>query len=52
MQFILSDHNCEGQAKAILHVLRYQGYASLLSIDLLFFHDVGVTIHPTLTLPW
>lgn len=44
MQIVLSDHNCEGQAKAIFHVLRYQGYASLLSLNLLFFPDVGLNI--------
>ncbi len=44
MQIVLSDHNCEGQAEAIFDVLRYQGYASLLSIKLLFLPDVGLTV--------
>ncbi|NJN00515.1 MAG: ACP S-malonyltransferase [Aquincola sp.] len=44
MQTILSDHNCEGQAEAIFTVLRYQGYAALLSLNLLFFSDVELDI--------
>ncbi|MFN8488485.1 MAG: hypothetical protein U0350_12875 [Caldilineaceae bacterium] len=44
MPIILSDHNCEGQAEAIFTVLRYQGYAELLSINLLLFSDVGLRI--------
>jgi hypothetical protein len=43
MQKILADHNCEGQAEAIFNALRYHGFSSLISIELVLFHDVGLT---------
>lgn len=52
MQIILSDHNCEGQAEAIFDVLRYQGYTELLSIDLLFFPDVGLDVSADDEIVW
>ncbi len=42
MQFILSDHNCEGQAQVIFNRLRHQGYTALASMELLLFRDVGL----------
>lgn len=52
MQVILSDHNCEGQAETLFNTLRYQGYATLLSINLLFFHDVGLDIRASDEVVW
>lgn len=47
MQIILSDHNCEGQAKAILDVLRYDGtWLELSPMKLLWFRDIAL---PTAT---
>ena len=42
MQYILSDHNCEGQAEAIFDALRHQGFFPLLPITLVQFLDVGL----------
>ena len=42
MQYILSDHNCEGQAEAIFDALRHQGFFPLLPITLVQFRDVGL----------
>jgi hypothetical protein len=52
MAVILSDHNCVGQAKAIFDVLRYQGYAALLSLELLFFRDVGLDLSAEDAIVW
>ncbi len=52
MQIVLSDHNCEGHAEAIFDVLRYQGYASLLSLNLLFFPDVGLHVRADDEVVW
>lgn len=41
MQIILSDHNCEGQAKTIFDFLRYQAeWLQLVPMDLKLFRDV------------
>ena len=46
MQAILSDHNCEGQAKAIVDVLRYDGsWLELAPIKLLWFRDIDLPIN-------
>ena len=45
MQIVLSDHNCEGQAKAIYDVLRYDGtWLELSPIKLFLFDDVDLPI--------
>lgn len=45
MQIILSDHNCEGQAKAIVNVLRYDGtWLDLSPIKLIWFRDIDLPI--------
>lgn len=43
MQIILSDHNCEGQARAIFRVLDLGGYLKLIPLDLRLFVDVGLS---------
>ena len=42
MQYILSDHNCEGQAEAIFDALRNRGFFPLLPMTLVQFRDVGL----------
>lgn len=45
MQIILADHNCEGQAKAIMDVLRYDGtWLDLSPIKLIWFRDIDLPI--------
>jgi len=45
MQVILSDHNCEGQAHAIIDVLIWQGdWLELAPLRLCWFRDVGLSI--------
>ena len=43
--FLLSDHNCEGQVKAIIASLRELGFLELLDLELLFFKDVGLSVN-------
>lgn len=43
MQIILSDHNCEGQARAIFRVLDLRGYLKLIPMDLRLFVDVDLS---------
>ncbi|MEM7538296.1 MAG: ACP S-malonyltransferase [Chloroflexota bacterium] len=44
MQVILSDHNCEGQSKAIFNVLRYdRTWLDLVPMQLLWFSHVGLS---------
>ena len=41
MQIILSDHNCEGQAKAIFDILRYDDtWLDLVPMELRWFCDI------------
>lgn len=42
MQYILSDHNCEGQADLIFQTLRYTGYLSFMEMELLTFEDIAL----------
>lgn len=42
MQIVLSDHNCEGQARAIFWVLAHHGYLDLVPMELRLFADVGL----------
>lgn len=42
MYFVLSDYNCEGQARAIVAALSRQPYADLVPVQLLAFRDVGL----------
>ena len=45
MQVILSDHNCEGQAKAIVDVLIRQGtWLELAPLQLQWFRNVNLPI--------
>ncbi|HYN87531.1 MAG TPA: hypothetical protein VER55_03325 [Ardenticatenaceae bacterium] len=39
---ILSDHNCEGQARAIMTALEREGYTALFDFRLLIFEDLGL----------
>lgn len=44
MQVILSDHNCEGQAEAIVNVLRYDElWLDLVHMERLWFHQVDLS---------
>lgn len=44
MQVILSDHNCEGQAKAIVNVLRYdEVWSQLVPVHLKWFRDIKLS---------
>jgi len=41
MQVVLSDHNCEGQAKAIFDLLTYRRvWLELVPMELVWFRDV------------
>lgn len=42
MQVVLSDHNCEGQARAIFRTLAHNGYLDLMPLELRLFADVGL----------
>jgi len=44
MQIILSDHNCEGQARAIFRALDRHGFLPTFPMALTFFLHVG--LHP------
>lgn len=45
MQVVLSDHNCEGQAKAIFDTLHYDGiWLELSPMKLIWFRDVDLPI--------
>jgi hypothetical protein len=43
MQIVLSDHNCEGQARAIFRALDTGGYLKLIPMELRLFVDVGLS---------
>lgn len=44
MQVILSDHNCEGQAEAILNTLRFdETWRQLAPLELVWFRQVGIS---------
>lgn len=44
MQIILSDHNCEGQARDIFKVLEYDGdWLKLVPMELKWFRDVELS---------
>ena len=42
MQIVLSDYNCEGQARAMFRALDVGGYLKLIPLELRFFIDVGL----------
>jgi hypothetical protein len=42
MRTVLSDHDCEGQARAIFDVLGWMGYPDWLPIQLRTFADAGL----------
>lgn len=42
MQTVLSDYNCEGQARAIFRALDVGAYLRLIPLELRFFVDVGL----------
>ena len=45
MQVILSDHNCEGYARLLFNVLRFDGnWLKLVPMKLQWFRDVGLSI--------
>ncbi len=41
MMKVLADHNIEGQAAMLWDTLMMEGWAELLSIEMLMFADVG-----------
>ncbi len=43
MQIVLSDYNCEGQARAIFRGLDTGGYLKLMPMELRLFVDVGLS---------
>lgn len=43
MQKILSDHNCEGQARQILYALRRTGLFEIAPIELFVFSDIDLS---------
>lgn len=43
MQIVLSDHNCEGQARAIFRTLDTRGYLQLIPMELRLFADAGLS---------
>ena len=43
MQIILSDHNCEGHARAIFDMLKYEGYLEWIPMELKWVEDVGLS---------
>lgn len=43
-QIVLSDHNCEGQARAIFRSLDMGGYLKLIPIELRLFVDVALSV--------
>lgn len=42
MQIVLSDYNCQGQARAIFRALDVGGYLKLIPLELRLFVDVGL----------
>lgn len=53
MQIILSDHNCEGQAKAIFDVLQFDGiWLQLVPMQLKWFQQVNLSINATDEAVW
>ena len=42
MQIILSDQNCEGHARAIFDMAKYEGYLEWIPMELKMFHEVGL----------
>jgi len=45
MQVILSDHNCEGQARAIFDALMYDGtWLQLVPMELKWFQQIGLPV--------
>lgn len=45
MQIVLSDHNCEGQAKAIFDILHYDDtWIELSPMKLIWFRDIDLPI--------
>ncbi|PKO22711.1 MAG: ACP S-malonyltransferase [Chloroflexi bacterium HGW-Chloroflexi-1] len=43
MQIVLSDHNCEGQARALFRAFDTGGYLKLIPMELRLFVDVGLS---------
>ena len=39
----LTDHNCEGHARAIFDMLKYEGYLDWIPMELKWFEDVGLS---------
>jgi len=52
MPGVLSDHNCEGQARTIFQELDRPGYSALLDLHLLVFADVGLEADASDELVW
>ncbi len=52
MQTVLSDYNCEGQARAIFRVLDTGGYLELIPLQLRLFVDVGLATDAEDALVW
>ena len=52
MPVVLSDHNCEGHARAIFRELDKLGYTDLLSLRLLLFSDIGLPVNAEDELVW
>lgn len=52
MPSVLSDHNCEGHARAIFQDLDRLGYTALLNLHLLVFADIGLGVEADDELVW
>lgn len=52
MQTVLSDYNCEGQARAIFRALDAGGYIKLIPLELRFFVDVGLSTDAEDAIVW
>ncbi len=52
MQIILSDHNCEGQARQIVFALNRIGLAAIAPVQLILFSDIGLPYNADDTAVW
>jgi hypothetical protein len=52
MQTVLSDYNCEGQARAIFRALDTSGYLKLIPLELRFFIDVSLSTEAEDVVVW
>jgi hypothetical protein len=53
MQVVLSDHNCEGQAKVLFDLLQYHGtWLELSPMKLIWFHDIDLLVSAADEIVW